>query len=72
MSFSKVTQTPDSNSSDAVLIAVWLELVAYYLSPITGNVWSYHRSTGGWSNCGNVEEFRASFTTQYRGKMIEA
>ena len=71
MSFSKVTQTPDSNSSDAVLIASWLELVAYYLSPTTGNVWSYHRSTGGWSNCGNVEEFCASFATRYRGKMIE-
>lgn len=67
--FSKVTQTPDSNSSDAVLIGSWLELVAYYLNPKTGNVWSYHRSTGGWSNCGNEDQFRESFATGYRGKL---
>ena len=68
--FPKVTQCPDSNSQDAVLIGSWLELVAYYLSPKTNNVWSYHRSTGGWSNCGPEDVFRASFATRFRGKFI--
>lgn len=59
------------NRINMVLIAFWIDLVAYYEGS-DGNVWAWHNGAGGWSNAGEVKEFRAQFAAgRYRGKLID-
>jgi len=51
------------------LIGEWIDLAAYY-SGSDGNAWTYSATTGGWSNGGDLESFRASFERRYRGALF--
>lgn len=52
------------------LIGDWGDLAAYY-EGADGNAWTFHASSGRFTNSGEIADFRATFATRCRGVLFD-
>ncbi len=56
--------------SELRLIGQWPGMAQYLIDDKTKTVWAWNRCTGGLSNCGDEQKFRAIFKDHYRGELF--